>query len=399
MPFEAVTPNDLQIGEKLGDELFGNVFKAIWRNTYVAVKFFRTKEKKNVNNNDEKTLFKEDNEADNEADNEKEINDKKAINKLFTRELVSLGKVTKHPNVVSFLAYCHDPPSLVMELCTNGTLHDLLFLPIKYQIPKEVTLNMRPKQRPSIPPDDSFSQEDDGEDEGYTKVTRKPGHLYEKWNPTTPFEDNDTKSNGTTNHKKQTCEDEYRKETGDGYKTWNPDDEKSNGDSWYERQPISMGFMGWRKCIHFSIGIARGIAHVHSKAFVHRDLHLNNILLDVNSQPKIADMGLSEHQYGSTSLMDYMNNLHPPELQQPGEMWFNYSYEGDVWMYGAILLQMVLQTKMFTAEQVIQRLKQGEINFINEVRLILKEQKQTVEMNEDYFQDFPYLDDFLYVNI
>jgi len=63
-------------------------------------------------------------------------------------------------------------------------------------------------------------------------------------------------------------------------------------------------------------------------------------------------------------------------------------------MYGAILLQMVLQTKMFTAEQVIQRLKQVEINFINEVCLILKQQKQTVEMNEGYFQDFPYLADF-----
>jgi len=99
---------------------------------------------------------------------------------------------------------------------------------------------------------------------------------------------------------------------------------------------------------------------------------------------------LSEHQYGSTSLMDYMNNLHPPELQQPGEMWFNYSYEGDVWMYGAILLQMVLQAKMYTTEQVVQRLKQVEINFIREVRLILKQQKQTVEMNED----FQYLDDF-----
>ena len=57
---------------------------------------------------------------------------------------------------------------------------------------------------------------------------------------------------------------------------------------------------------YYFIQILDGLAHCHSKGICHRDLKLENILLDKNDQIKICDFGLSsskyfEHDYSKAS--------------------------------------------------------------------------------------------------
>ena len=50
--------------------------------------------------------------------------------------------------------------------------------------------------------------------------------------------------------------------------------------------------------LKFALGAARGLEHVHSKGFVHRDVAARNILLDSLLRPKVSDFGLAREETG-----------------------------------------------------------------------------------------------------
>ena len=47
-----------------------------------------------------------------------------------------------------------------------------------------------------------------------------------------------------------------------------------------------------------------GIAYIHESGIVHRDIKLDNILLDNKGHIKIADFGVSKHAKAGTVLYD-----------------------------------------------------------------------------------------------
>ena len=98
-----------------------------------------------------------------------------------------------------------------------------------------------------------------------------------------------------------------------------------------------------------AIGIAAGLAFMHKKRFIHRDMKPENVLLDENMYPMISDFGLARElpkdlealtQCVGTPL--YM----APEILQGGI----YGEPADVYAYGMLLYELVTTKTPFQGE-------------------------------------------------
>ncbi|MBS3763049.1 MAG: serine/threonine protein kinase [Planctomycetes bacterium] len=90
--------------------------------------------------------------------------------------------------------------------------------------------------------------------------------------------------------------------------------------------------------------IVSAVAELHERRFVHRDICLDNILLDGNDEPKLIDFGLTaptgarlpKDRVGTPSYM-------APEMIKNGRA----SYRGDVYSLGVLLYEIVVGKKLF----------------------------------------------------
>ena len=90
-----------------------------------------------------------------------------------------------------------------------------------------------------------------------------------------------------------------------------------------------------------ALGIAHGMAYIHSKGMLHRDLKSLNILLDADDFPKVCDFGMSrmkpdndqEMMSGGVGTMQWM----APEVLASS----NYDEKADVYSYGILLWEMI----------------------------------------------------------
>ncbi|KAH9602712.1 hypothetical protein KSS87_017508 [Heliosperma pusillum] len=140
----------------------------------------------------------------------------------------------------------------------------------------------------------------------------------------------------------------------------------------------------WEVRLRIAKGIARGLSYIHEKKHVHGNLKSNNVLLDLNMEPKIADFGidkLTTGKYGyvpggssrhfssmrSTGSRDsYQNNsagatpspspssigcvspYHPPESLRslkPNAKW-------DVYSFGVLLLELITGKIIISSDEL-----------------------------------------------
>ncbi|RKP03575.1 hypothetical protein CXG81DRAFT_6045, partial [Caulochytrium protostelioides] len=92
-----------------------------------------------------------------------------------------------------------------------------------------------------------------------------------------------------------------------------------------------------------------GLAYLHSRNIVHRDLKGANLLINNRGELKLADFGLARKLYEDPRIADYTNRVitmwyRPPELLLGATQ---YDFAVDIWSAGCILLELFLQSAPF----------------------------------------------------
>lgn len=114
----------------------------------------------------------------------------------------------------------------------------------------------------------------------------------------------------------------------------------SNGNLFERLRKSTTPFDGTRKTI-CALGIAEGMAYMHSKNIMHRDLKSLNILLDSDDFPKICDFGMSRNIDGTDVLTGGIGTYRwmAPEVLDSKP----YSFKADVYSYAIVLWELLTQ--------------------------------------------------------
>nr|XP_034581432.1 cysteine-rich receptor-like protein kinase 10 isoform X2 [Setaria viridis] len=106
--------------------------------------------------------------------------------------------------------------------------------------------------------------------------------------------------------------------------------------------------LSWDQQYNIIVGIAKGIMYLHHDSrirIIHRDLKTNNILLDENADPKIADFGLArllgDHTQTKTATVAGTYGYMAPEYAMHGSV----SPKVDVFSFGVLVLEIVARRR------------------------------------------------------
>ncbi|KAK3006676.1 hypothetical protein RJ639_016944 [Escallonia herrerae] len=109
----------------------------------------------------------------------------------------------------------------------------------------------------------------------------------------------------------------------------------------------SSNTLGWEKLQDIALGIAKGTEYLHQgsdRRILHFDIKPNNILLDHNFNPKVADFGLAklcskeQSMVSMTAARGTMGYIAPEVFSR--NFW-NVSHKSDVYSFGMMLLERV----------------------------------------------------------
>ncbi|CAA2961306.1 inactive kinase SELMODRAFT_444075-like [Olea europaea subsp. europaea] len=99
--------------------------------------------------------------------------------------------------------------------------------------------------------------------------------------------------------------------------------------------------LNWEKRIKIALGAAKGLAYLHARNIVHRDMRPSNILITHDHESRLGDFGLAKAQEddsitsvsGMVGTLGYM----APEYAEHGKM----STKTDVYSFGMVMLQLI----------------------------------------------------------
>ncbi|KAK1310296.1 Mitogen-activated protein kinase kinase kinase YODA [Acorus calamus] len=97
------------------------------------------------------------------------------------------------------------------------------------------------------------------------------------------------------------------------------------------REPVIRSYTGQ---------ILSGLAYLHGRNHVHRDIKGANILVDPNGEIKLADFGMAKHISSYTSIRSFKGSPYwmAPEVIMNGN---GYNLAVDIWSLGCTILEMV----------------------------------------------------------
>jgi serine/threonine protein kinase len=106
----------------------------------------------------------------------------------------------------------------------------------------------------------------------------------------------------------------------------------------------------------FMRDMLNGVAYLHSKNVVHRDLKPGNLLISHNDTLKIGDFGLSRIE--NISVMGYVHPVATLWYRSPDVLlgYTNYGFHIDIWSIGCIFAEMLIGKQLFKGKNEFDQL-------------------------------------------
>jgi eukaryotic-like serine/threonine-protein kinase len=114
---------------------------------------------------------------------------------------------------------------------------------------------------------------------------------------------------------------------------------------------LSSGALPFDAVHDVALGMAAGLAHLHSRGIVHRDLKPANVLFDEEGRPKLADFGIARHAAGYGTLTEAGTLLGTAAYMSPEQAAGDPAGPpSDVYAFGVTLFRMLTGALPFEAE-------------------------------------------------
>jgi serine/threonine protein kinase len=145
-------------------------------------------------------------------------------------------------------------------------------------------------------------------------------------------------------------------------------------------------------CLRWGRQITQGLAHIHTHGFIHRDMKLENVLLDYDNNAIICDLGMARHKpEQDTHMTGNVCSLWTRAPELAGCENISYGVSIDAWSLGIILLSIAAGRYVFRTtpektilEKVFDLLGTAETQLPRETRKF-RLQQFSADMPPEYF--------------
>lgn len=109
--------------------------------------------------------------------------------------------------------------------------------------------------------------------------------------------------------------------------------------------------ISWRRRVAMALDIARGMAYLHSKDIIFRDLKCRNFLIDYQNRIKLTDFGLARHhnENNKPRTLCGTDGFMAPEVI----LGMDYDGKSDVFSFGMVIFEMITRQRV---EKILPRI-------------------------------------------
>lgn len=112
------------------------------------------------------------------------------------------------------------------------------------------------------------------------------------------------------------------------------------------------GILNWKETLHFSLQIAKGLEHAHSRGIIHRDIKPHNVMVLKNGSVKVMDFGIARVMNKSNTLTkEALGSVHyiSPEQAKGGHT----DNRSDLYSLGVVMYEMMAGRPPYDGESAV----------------------------------------------